>query len=107
MGCMERENGAGEWGGFGPSVSSPADPASCHSTLPATSDALATPFRSIAGHSHSSTQPLLPHSYVVRGVEGPKKPPLSAGRLKTPPQRLSVAVFNSLEEGVTRLPLGR
>jgi hypothetical protein len=100
-------NGAAEWSGFGPSISSPANPAYRPSTLPAPSDALVAHFRSSAGHSHSSTQPPLrtsappqqplPHFQVSQsGIGGSQKLPPSAGRLKTPPQRLGDAIFDSL-----------
>jgi len=100
-------NGAAEWSGFGHSISSPANPAYRPSTLPAPSDALVAHFRSSAGHSHSSTQPPLrtsappqqplPHFQVSQsGIGGSQKWPPSAGRLKTPPQRLGDAIFDSL-----------
>ena len=63
------------------------------------SDALATPFRSIARHPHSSTQPPLRTSHFQvsqSGIGGSQKWPPSAGRLKTPPQRLGDAIFDSL-----------
>ena len=64
------------------------------------SDALATPSSACAGHPHPATQsPTSTHP-----PEGPEKPPPSAGRLETPPQRLGVAVFNSLRRGSDKTP---
>ena len=49
-------HGAVGWSGFRSPVSSPANPAYRPSTLPAPSDALATPSRSITGHPHLASQ---------------------------------------------------
>lgn len=66
-----------------------------------------TPPRALSARLRGIHTPLPDPPLPPIHPEGPEKPPPSAGRLETPPQRLGVAVFNSLEEGVTRLPLGR